>query len=175
MIKQIGITALLALALTAGQYAKLKDGSVIILKDDGTWEKVETIPSGTSVAPATTAPQAPSTTQATTQPQQPKIDPLAKEYTQKLQGTWENFDGSLRYVVKGDKVLWVQGRKKREGAFTLQNIKPQKRQFLMNIAEYGKTGPFSFGGVYRKLGFSPDFQTLTDYSVTIPTELHKVR
>jgi hypothetical protein len=103
------------------------------------------------------------------------VDPLAQEYAQKLQGVWESADGSIRYIVQGDEATFVEGRKKRTGKFTVKSVKPDRRQFILNIGEVGNAGFFSFGGLFRKLAFSPDFSTLTDYSAPIPTELRKVR
>ncbi|WP_456450162.1 hypothetical protein [Hydrogenimonas sp.] len=180
-MKKLLFLSLLAASLMAGQYAKLKDGTIIILKDDGTWEKVETVPQGAPVAP----PPAPAPAQAAPRPQgaavppppppPPAVDPLAQEYARKLQGVWENFDGSLKYIVRGDEVTFVDGRKKRTGKFTVKSVKPDKRQFILNIGEVGSAGYFSFGGTFRKLAFSPDFKSLTDYSAPMPTELRKVK
>ena len=170
-MKRLFVLSLLTLSLVAGQYAKLKDGTIIILKDDGTWEKVETIPQGAQVAPEPTLDQPKQAQQI----KKPKTDPLAQEYAQKLQGTWENFDGSLKYIVEGDRITFIDGRKKRSGTFTIKSVKPDKREFLLNIGEVGSAGYFSFGGLFRKLAFSPDYRTLTDYSASMPTELRKVR
>ncbi len=183
-MKKIVLTALLAIGLMAGQYAKLKDGTIIILKDDGTWEKVETVPQGAEAAPA---PAAPKTAQPAVQPPQPSaaapapvqqqraVDPLAQEYAQKLVGVWESSDGKLKYIFKEGKATFVDGRKKRTGDYKVQSVKPEKREFLVNIGEFGSAGYFSFGGILRKLRFSPDFRELTDYSAPMPTTLKKVR
>ena len=175
-MKKLLFLSLLAASLIAGQYARLKDGTIIILKDDGTWEKVETMPRG-----ATPPPPPPAGAQAAPQPgvtpppPPPAVDPLAREYAQKLQGTWQNYDGSLKYIVRGDEVTFVDGRSKRIGKFTIKSIDPGKRRFILNIGEVGAVGYFSFGGTFRKLAFSPDFQTLIDYSAPMPTDLHKVK
>jgi hypothetical protein len=192
-MKKLLLLSLLSLSLVAGQYARLKDGTVIILKDDGTWEKVETLPQGAPVPPppaprpgtvpppppAQAAPQPgmtpPPPPAARATPPAPAVDPLAQEYAQKLQGVWESADGTLKYIVRGDEATFVEGRKKRTGKFTVKSVKPDQRQFILNIGEVGSAGFFSFGGLFRKLAFSPDFRTLTDYSAPIPTELHKVR
>ncbi|WP_353661839.1 hypothetical protein [Hydrogenimonas sp. SS33] len=172
-MKKLLFFALLATALVAGQYAKLKDGTIIILKDDGTWEKVETLPQGAQVVPAPTA-QTQSQTAATPAPR-PKADPTAQAYAQKLQGTWKSVDGKLAYIFDGDKVTFIDGKKKRVDTFKVEKVDPAKRTFLLNIGEGEKIGIFSFGGTYRKLAFGPGFKTFTDYSASIPTELQKVK
>jgi hypothetical protein len=181
-MKKLLFLSLLAASLMAGQYAKLKDGTIIILKDDGTWEKVETLPQGTQAAPAPVPVQQPAS--VSTQPPSPQqaaapvqtsVDPLAQEYARKLMGSWESADGNLKYIVEGDKVTFVDGRKKRTGHYRIQSVKPDKREFILNIGEFGSAGYFSFGGVMRKLAFSSDFSRLTDYSATMPTELRKVK
>ena len=182
-MKKLLFLSFLAASLIAGQYAKLKDGTIIILKDDGTWEKIETIPQGAPVAPTPAQPQSHDTTPppparqapvaAPAPTPKPAVDPLAQEYAQKLQGVWENFDGSLKYIIKGNEATFIDGRKKRTGTFRIQSVKPDKREFILNIGEVGAAGYFSFGGVMRKLVFSPDFKRLTDYSASMPTELHK--
>ncbi len=184
-MKKLLFLSLLAASLIAGQYARLKDGTIIILKDDGTWEKVETLPQGTQAAPAPVpVQQSGQPASVSTQPAPPRqaaapvqtsVDPLAQEYARKLMGRWESADGSLKYIVEGDKVTFVDGRKKRTGHYKIQSVKPDKREFILNIGEFGSAGYFSFGGVMRKLAFSSDFSRLTDYSATMPTELRKVK
>lgn len=165
--------------LIAGQYAKLKDGTIIILKDDGTWEKVETIP--TQAAPSTTdatptaTPTAAPAASAPSQPQKNTADPLADDYRQKLRGAWKSTDGALRYRFEEKEAHFTEGRKKRHGAYYVEHINPSKRAFILHIGEVGRSGPFSFGGVMRKMHFSDDFSTLTDDSALIPTTLQKVR
>ncbi|WP_201352456.1 DUF3157 family protein [Hydrogenimonas urashimensis] len=180
-MKKTLLLSLLVIALSAGQYARLKDGTVIILKDDGTWEKVETRlpnekaePLPASAATPATAGHTPETT-ATPISSRQNQNPLVLDYMNKLEGVWESADGKLKYIIEKDKATFVDGRKKRSGSYKIQNIKPNEREFVLNIAEFGSAGYFSFGGILRKLAFSPDFSSLTDYSATIPTELKKVR
>ena len=164
-MKKTLLISLLAVMLSAGQYAKLKDGTIIILKDDGTWEKVQTIPKNVEVAPSPTL-----THQAVAQ-----VDPMAKEFAQKLQGRWESADGKLVYIVTADKVIKIENGKKNSDAYKIKVLNPQKHLFLLNVGEGEKIGPFSFGGYFRKMAFNDDFNELTDYSAPLPTTLKKVR
>ncbi len=166
-MKKVLILGLLAMGLWAGQYAKLKDGTVIILKDDGTWEKVLTLPKNAEVAPP---PQSEKSTAA-----KPEVDPNAKIYAEHLQGRWESLDGKLVYIVTADKVVKIENGKKVTDAYKIKVIDPSKHIFLLNVGEGEKIGPFSFGGYFRKMAFNSDFSELTDYSASLPTTLKKVR
>ena len=164
-MKKLLLLALAAGFLMAGQYAKLKDGTIIILKDDGTWEKVQTLPKNAEVAP-------PPTLQSQSAP---KVDPMAKEYESKLQGRWESPDGKLVYIVDGHKVTKIENGKKSSDTYQIKMIDPKKHLFLLNVGEGEKIGPFSFGGYFRKMAFNDDFSRLTDYSASMPTTLQKAR
>ena len=164
-VKKIVVLGLLAMGLWAGQYAKLKDGTVIILKDDGTWEKVQTLPQNAEVAPP---PQLEKSATA-----KPQVDPNAKIYAEHLQGRWESLDGKLVYIVTADKVVKIENGKKISDDYQIKVIDADKRLFLLNVGEGEKIGPFSFGGYFRKMAFNRDFSELTDYSASIPTKLYK--
>ncbi|WP_456381486.1 hypothetical protein [Hydrogenimonas sp.] len=184
-MKKLLFLSLLAVSLIAGQYAKLKDGSIVILKEDGTWEKVETLPQGTGAAPAPGPVRQSGQSDAlftrstpgqqAAAPIRSSVDPLAREYARKLLGTWESADGRLKYIVEDETVTFVDGRRQRTGRYRIQSIRPEKRKFILNIGEFGSAGYFSFGGIMRKLAFSSDFTRLTDHSAPMPTELRKVK
>jgi hypothetical protein len=169
----------LTLAAMAAQYAKLKDGTIIILKDDGTWEKVEALPkesvplSENSDETGKKASENRDTAMAREKKVSKPLSVEVKRYREKLQGHWANYDDSLQYDFKGDTVTFIDGRRKRSGKYEIEKINPKNRTFLLNIAEHDRSGSFSFGGVLRRLGFSDDFKTMTDYSAPIPTELSK--
>ena len=173
-MKKMLIFLSLSIALSAGQYARLKDGTIVILKDDGTWEKVETIPlpnKPKSDAKASTSKS--SSNKANQNSATEKSDPLKHTYLQKLQGVWRSGDGSLRYIVRGNDITIVEERKRRKRSFTIQRVTPKKKEILLNIGEVDRAGAFSLGGELRKLRFGPDFSTLTDLSKSIPAELYR--
>jgi len=145
---------LLAVTLTAGQYATLKDGTVIILKDDGTWEKVtpqKSVPKvGQPQAEAVNAPA-----QEKVQPRQGEkvVDPLAARYAERLQGLWRSDDGRERLEISGKRALFVSGRTRRGGPFEIEKIDAQKGAFTLVIGETERVGKFAFGGMRRRFVF----------------------
>lgn len=133
--------------LSADRYLKLEDGSTILLKDNGTWSRVEVEP-GKSVKAKPVA--------AVEDVQ------LLRKIRQNLQGKWLSGDKKLQYLFKEDKVIFTSGRKSRESRYKIQNIDDKELTFTLNAGESGTFLAISFGGFMRKLRFSKDFSTLYD-------------
>ena len=169
-MKKLLFFSLLAVSLIAGQYAKLKDGTIIILKDDGTWEKVESLPAGTTVSEPVSGKESGKHADQEAK----KIDPMAEKIKNNLQGEWVSVDGKITYLFEGDMLTFTEGRRKRSTKYNIENIDPKTLEFRVNAGERGTAGFFSFGGFVRNLAFSKDFQTLTD-KTGIPVTLQKVK
>ncbi len=143
---------LLAVTLTAGQYATLKDGTVIILKDDGTWERVTPQKSVPKVGQPQ-ADNAPAQEKVQTQQSEKAVDPLTARYAQRLQGVWRSGDGKERLEISGKRALFVSGRTRRGGPFEIEKIDAQKGAFTLVIGETERVGKFAFGGMRRRFVF----------------------
>ncbi|WP_457595969.1 hypothetical protein [Hydrogenimonas sp.] len=188
MLKKSLLLLSFALAAIAGEYLQLPNGKTVLLKSDGTyeevtivrrggktialkpdgtWEEVETLEKAAPPPP----PPAPAARAAapTPKPEAPKPDPMAREIAQKLQGTWKSWDGKFGYIFKGDRVTFIDGRKKVSDTFKIEHYDPKTHTFVLNVGEGEKMGVFSFGGFYRKLRFNDDFTSLEDItSMPIP-------
>ncbi|BDY12713.1 DUF3157 family protein [Hydrogenimonas cancrithermarum] len=154
-MKRLFLLLLTSLPLLASQYATLKDGTKIILKDDGTWEKVEIIPE--NAVDAT------------------KVSPLAEKIIKALQGKWSSKDGKIAYCFQGNRVTFTKDGKSKTESFKIENIEPDTLRFHLNAGETTKMGFFSVGGFTRYLKLSKDHATLLDRSETFPVTLHKVQ
>ncbi|WP_187647320.1 DUF3157 family protein [Nitrosophilus labii] len=184
MKKKISLLLFTSLLAFSSEYITLDNGKSVLLKDDGTWEEVTIVKKGDkNIALRKDGkweeikPKDIEAAQTITNETSKKY--MDSKFAKALLGEWQSNDGSVKYLFKKDKAVFKKGSRIVEGKWSIEHIDEPKRKIIVNIGEDARLGFLSFGGVSRKLKFSPDFKTLYDESEKleslIDTELHKVK
>lgn len=159
MLKKALFISSVASALIAGQYAVLKDGTTIILNENGTWEPVKLIDVKTP-----TSGHSSNIGNLIQQSEKSAVmanEPLART----LAGKWESRDGDTMYDFKKDGTVdYILDGKKSSNKYSIESIDTEDRVIVVNIGEGERMGRVSFGGMFRKFQISKDGQSAVDLS-----------
>lgn len=161
MLKKALFISSVASALIAGQYAVLKDGTTIILNENGTWEPVKLIDVKTPTSNGIHSSNIGTLIQQSEKASVMANEPLARM----LAGKWESRDGNTMYDFKKDgSVEYILDGKKSTNKYSIESIDNEDRVVTINIGETERVGKVSLGGMFRKIQISKDGQNATDIS-----------
>jgi hypothetical protein len=157
MLKKVLLVSIITACAFAGQYATLKDGKTIILHENGTWEEVTVVRSGSEQMGVMAAKDLAGTPKAI----DVKVEPVARM----LVGKWSSKDGSVAYDFRDDgKVTYTLNGETKTDGYTIQFIDSNDNTLSVSIGDSSRYGKVVFGGLLRKLKISADGMSAVDYS-----------